>query len=118
MRTRSLPIVTGTAAIVLLAAGGTPLGGDPAVRAASKPVRLAAATLIVEVDATVGDAGLQFFLDGEPWRAMTVSAPNGTEILDVDAEGSLKGFGLTELEIQAIEESGNQTFRTTTFRVN
>ena len=49
---------------------------------------------------------------------MTVSAPNGTEILDVDAEGSLKGFGLTELEIQAIEESGNQTFRTTTFRVN
>ncbi len=41
--------------------------------------------------------GLQFFLDGEPWRSMTISDPTGRVIVDVDAEGRLKDWGLTEL---------------------
>jgi hypothetical protein len=70
---------------------------DPPADAAKKTIRLEEATMIVEVNDTDGDAGLQAFLDGEPWRSMTVSMPGGRKILDVDAKGRLKNFGLTEL---------------------
>jgi hypothetical protein len=97
MKRRPVQIVAGVAALALLALGGTALGREHASEGASKPIRLAAATVIVEVDATAGDAGLQFFLDGEPWRSMTISGPNGRTLLAIDAEGRLKGWGLTEL---------------------
>ena len=53
--------------------------------------------MIIEVNATDGDAGLQVFLDGEPWSEMAVFSPGGRKILDVDATGRLNRFGLTEL---------------------
>ena len=76
MKRRPVQIVAGVAALALLALGGTALGREHTSEGASKPIRLAAASVIVEVDATAGDAGLQFFLDGEPWRSMTISRPN------------------------------------------
>ena len=94
MRTRFAQLVGGLA---LIAMAGTAVAGDRQGTAPGKPVRLAAATMIVEVDATAGDAGVQFFLDGEPWRSMAVSAPNGRTLLEIDAEGRLKNWGLTEL---------------------
>jgi hypothetical protein len=75
------------------------------VRAASKTVRLADATMIVEVNATDGDAGLQVFLDGEPWSRMTVSAPGGQKLLAVNTKGDLQGHGLTELFSESSEPS-------------
>jgi hypothetical protein len=72
-------------------------------QAAAKPIRLAQSTLIVEVNATDGDAGLQVFLDGEPWRSMTISGPNGQTILEVEGEGRLRNFGLTELFSESSE---------------
>jgi hypothetical protein len=72
-------------------------------RAASSPARLADATMIVEVNATDGDAGLQVFLDGEPWRSMTISDPDGRAILAINAQGRLKNFGLTELFSESSE---------------
>ena len=81
-------------------AGGVALAqstpGSPAGRAA-KPIHLEEATMIIEVNATDGDAGLQAFLDGEPWSSMAISSPDGRRVLDVNAEGRLKRFGLTEL---------------------
>jgi hypothetical protein len=97
MKRRPTLITAGLAALALLALGATALGGDRPSEAASQPVRLAAATLIIEVNATDGDAGLQFFLDGEPWNSMTISDPRGRVAVDVDAEGRLKDWGLTEL---------------------
>ena len=84
-------------ALALVAVAGTAFAGDRAASSATKPVRLEEATMIVEVDSTVGDAGVQFFLDGEPWRSMTISGPNGRTLLNIDAEGRLKNWGLTEL---------------------
>jgi len=57
------------AAVVVLAVGGAAraTGSAPAAR-------LAEATMIVEVNATDGDAGLQVFLDGEPWKWMRGSS--------------------------------------------
>jgi hypothetical protein len=97
MKRRPVLIATGLAALALVAAGGSALGQDQTSAASGKPIQLAAATLIIEVNATDGDAGLQFFLDGEPWNSMTISDPNGNAVVDVDAEGRLKDWGLTEL---------------------
>ncbi len=97
MKRRLVQIAVGLAALALLTLGGTAAAPGQASQAASAPIPLAAATLIIEVNATDGDAGLQFFLDGEPWNSMTISDPNGRVIVDVDAEGRLNDWGLTEL---------------------
>jgi hypothetical protein len=97
MKRRSTLIAAGVALLALLVVGGTMLWRGQASDASSQPVRLAAATLIIEVNETDGDAGLQFFLDGEPWRSMTISDPNGRVVVDVNAEGRLRDWGLTEL---------------------
>jgi hypothetical protein len=97
-------------AIALLSAfsllGGIAAAGSdqrPKIKPEPKPQRLADATMIVEVNATDGDAGLQVFLDGEPWRSMRIASPAGRRILDVTAKGRLKRFGLTELFSESSE---------------
>jgi hypothetical protein len=105
-RTRGLIM----AALVLVA--GAALLGSSAARSSTSPsakaVRLADATMIVEVNATDGDAGLQVFLDGDPWRSMRISGPGGWTFLDIEARGRLKGYGLTEL----FSESSEPAFKT------
>lgn len=59
--------------------------------------------MIVEVNATDGDAGLQVFLDGEPWKSMRVTGPDGRTILDVTTKERLDGYGLTELFSESSE---------------
>jgi hypothetical protein len=86
------------AAVVVLAVGGAAraTGSAPAAR-------LAEATMIVEVNATDGDAGLQVFLDGEPWKWMRVTGPDSRTILDVTTKERLDGYGLTELFSESSE---------------
>ena len=96
--TRGPKLIAACAAVLaLIVLAGTALAGDRAGGARSKPVQLDAATLIIEVNGTDGDAGLQFFLDGEPWNSMTISDPNGRVVVDVDARGRRRNWGLTEL---------------------
>lgn len=89
-------LLAGIAALVAIAAAAK---SEPnaSAQARAKPIRLEDATMIIEVNSTDHDAGLQVFLDGEPWTEMAVTAPNGRKILDVDATGRLDRFGLTEL---------------------
>ena len=91
----ALVLPAGVAGLVGIAAATST--GSPGAEAAAKPIRLEDATMIIEVNSTDRDAGLQVFLDGEPWSKMTVFAPDGRKILDVDATGRLNRFGLTEL---------------------
>jgi hypothetical protein len=93
-------LAAAASALAVLALGGAAAAGG---RPEANPVRLADATLIVEVNATDGDAGLQIFLDGEPWKAMQVTAPNGKTIVDVGTRGRLQGYGLTELFSESSE---------------
>lgn len=81
-RKTTLGLLTAVALIVGMATAGS----SPSRRATAKPVRLSEATMIVEINATDGDAGLQLFLDGEPWRRMTITAPNGRQILAVNTK--------------------------------
>jgi hypothetical protein len=91
----ALVFLAGIAGLVGIATATS--NGSPGANAAAKPIRLENATMIIEVNSTDGDAGLQVFLDGEPWSEMAVFAPDGRKILDVDATGRLNRFGLTEL---------------------
>lgn len=61
------------------------------------------ARLRVEINSTDGDAGLQIDLDHEPWKVLTLTAPDGTKILDVVNRGVLEGYGLTELFSESSE---------------
>jgi hypothetical protein len=90
--------IVGLGASILLAgvAAVASSRSDPPAEAA-RSIRLDEATMIIETNATDGDAGLQVFLDGEPWRSMTVSRPGGKKILTVKGKGRLRNFGLTEL---------------------
>jgi hypothetical protein len=93
-----LATCSGLAGIAVASSGSSSRAGR-----AAKPIQLEEATMIVEVNATDGDAGLQAFLDGEPWRSMTITSPDGKRIVDVNAEGRLKNFGLTELFTESNE---------------
>jgi hypothetical protein len=88
-------LVAGVTTLVAIAAADS--DGSPDARAGGKPLRLDDATMIFEINATDGDAGIQAFADGEPWSSMAISAPDGRTIVDVDAKGRLNRFGLTEL---------------------
>jgi hypothetical protein len=61
------------------------------------------AVLRVEINSTDGDAGLQVFLDHEPWRSVSISRPDGTKILDIQTRDVLSEYGLTELFSESSE---------------
>ncbi len=61
--------------------------------------------IIIEVNATDGDAGIQIFLDGEGWAKLEVSDPDGEEILEIEAVGSVGMQGITELFFESAEPS-------------
>ncbi|MGH7801590.1 MAG: hypothetical protein ACREOW_13355 [Thermodesulfobacteriota bacterium] len=56
-----------------------------------------AAKIIFEVNATDRDAGIQVFLDGEPWKNVKIFNPNKLQIAEYQGKGSVEGFGFTEL---------------------
>jgi len=73
--------------------------------AGGSTIPFADARLKVELNATDGDAGLQVFLDGEPWRAVGLYDPSGRKLAEIGAKGSLKNYGLTELFSESSEPS-------------
>jgi hypothetical protein len=68
-------------------------------------IPFADARLKIEVNATDGDAGLQVFLDGEPWKAVGLYNPAGRKLVEITAKGPLKDYGLTELFSESSEPS-------------
>lgn len=61
------------------------------------------AEIRIEVNATDGDAGLQIFLDGEPWKRARVKGPDGRTVFSVSNRGKLKRLGSTELFMESNE---------------
>jgi hypothetical protein len=73
--------------------------------AKARTMPFADARLNIELNATDGDAGLQVFLDGEPWRAVSLYNPAGRKLMEITAKGPLKNYGLTELFSESSEPS-------------
>lgn len=61
------------------------------------------AEIRIEVNSTDGDAGLQIFLDGEPWRRVRIEDPRGKLVFAVDNLGKLRRLGSTELFMESNE---------------
>ena len=87
---------TAAAVVALVAGGATPQAGA---------VQLSQAEIIIEINATDGDAGIQVFLDGEDWTRMKVFDPDGNKVLDIRATGSVGIQGVTELFFESAEPS-------------
>jgi hypothetical protein len=87
-------------ATVALAVAATPV---VVAIAGQQQIRFEDARLIVEVNDTDGDAGLQVFLDGEAWRRVSIHFPDGRELLDIRTSGDVRDYGLTELFSESSE---------------
>ena len=67
-------------------------------------VELDDATIIVEVNATDGDAGFQIFLDGGGWKNVSIYDPNWRQIFQVKTKGGVREIGGgTELFLETAE---------------
>jgi hypothetical protein len=78
----------------------------PALAQSSSPapyVPLKAASLIIEINATDGDAGIQPFLDGDPWQRAVIHWPDGRVLFELQTQGELRTYGLTELFSESSE---------------
>jgi hypothetical protein len=53
--------------------------------------------MIIEVNATDGDAGFQIFADAEPWKEFEVFRPDGRRMVHIVGENEVRDWGLTEL---------------------
>jgi hypothetical protein len=86
------------------------VGGDESVELTSGEGNfgLKAAKLLIEHNATDEDTGFQGFADGEPWNELTITDPDGEEILTITPEGGLNGFGLTELFFETSEPENDE----------
>jgi hypothetical protein len=61
------------------------------------------ADVFAELNDTDGDLGLHALIDGEAWRRLSVTDPNGRQILLVRAQRRLARQGLTELFFESDE---------------
>lgn len=77
----------------------------PAYSIAGQPAQIPfeQAKIIFEFNSTAQDLGIQISLDGEPWKTIKIVDPNGRTLFEVEAKGSLKKFGLTELFVESNE---------------
>jgi hypothetical protein len=92
MKTRWAPFILLAAVVPLMIGAAQP-----------KPVAFADARVIIEVNDTDGDAGLQIFVDAEAWRQVAVFRPDGQQITDFRTAGPVNNYGLTELFSESSE---------------
>jgi hypothetical protein len=71
----------------------------------ARAMKLADTAIYIEINDTDGDAGIHLFLDGEGWDSMKVFDPDGNQVLDFTAEGSVGLQGITELFFESAEPS-------------
>ncbi len=68
-----------------------------------EPVELEDAEIRIETNYSDMDSGLQIFADGEPWKEIKVTGPNGNIVYSVSNKGDLKGLGSTEFFTESNE---------------
>ncbi|MGH8646677.1 MAG: hypothetical protein ACRD35_07775 [Candidatus Acidiferrales bacterium] len=86
---------------VFLAAAVTLLGTAPPLWA----IPFSKTKIIIEVNATAGDAGIQISVDATGWTRLEVFDPNGLKIFEGSGDGSVALQGVTELFFESAEPS-------------
>ena len=70
---------------------------------AMEPEELEDAEIRIETNSSDGDSGLQIFADGDPWKQIKVTGPNGKIVYSVSNKGGLKKLGSTEFFTESNE---------------
>jgi hypothetical protein len=68
-------------------------------------IQFSQAKIIIEVNATAGDGGIQISVDGVGWNRLEVIDPDRRKIFDVSGSGSVGMTGVTELFFESAEPS-------------
>lgn len=63
------------------------------------------AKILIELNATAEDAGIQVLLDGEGWEKVEIFNPHERRIFQVQGQGSVGDIGVTELSFESAEPS-------------
>lgn len=71
--------------------------------AAHEVVEFSEAKVIIEINATDGDAGFHALLDGDPWKQARIFDPNGGKIFQEAPHNNLQTQGLTENFFESAE---------------
>jgi hypothetical protein len=69
-------------------------------------IPLSQAKILIELNATAQDAGIQMLIDGEGWDRVTIYSPDGHKrLMTIKASGSVGTIGVTELFFESAEPS-------------
>lgn len=78
----------------------------PAARPVPEPsVPLSISKIYWEYNASANDLGVHVFLDGEDWKKLKITKPDGSTIFEVKGSGPYKALGMTELFFEGAEPS-------------
>jgi hypothetical protein len=102
-------VVIAFAALVAGAIAATGENGQAKSASQAKPLGYAESDIYIETNATDGDAGMQLRLDAEDWRWFKLRDPRGRLLIDLEAKGRLRSYGLTELFFEAAEPSFDES---------
>lgn len=91
---------------VLLGAGVALLLGSTSPEASAQALgRFSKAEIFFEENATAGDLGVHFLVDGDPWHRIMIFRPDGESFVEVEVRGSSRVTGLTEIFSESAEPS-------------
>ena len=100
------------AALMLMTAAPLAWAGDSkdneSEKMSGKIVKLKDARLKIELNATAGDAGIQVFIDADPWKSMDIYDPYGRMIFRSITRGRFAKQGGTELFMESAEPNFSQ----------
>jgi hypothetical protein len=100
-----------TRPVILLITALLPLAasGEETAAASGRPADIVPfedVGMIIELNATDQDVGIQFFVDGEGWRDVQITSPDGEDIFDVQTHGRVaRQGGGSELFLESAEPS-------------
>jgi hypothetical protein len=69
-------------------------------------VEFADAEIFFEYNSSAPDAGIQVFLDADPWKEVSIVDERGRELLEIETGGGMRRLGLTELRFEGAEPGG------------
>ena len=101
--TRRLEVIA--IAMAALVAGASAAGGRARAADDDERVEFKDARLKIETNDTDGDAGIQVFLDSDPWQWIEISDPKGRRLFRSTTRGAIGLQGGTELFLESGEPS-------------
>jgi hypothetical protein len=99
-RKRLLPFLL---LVALSLSFGAAMGNSQDGDNATAQVPFEVAKIFFEFNSTDSDLGVHVLLDGEDWKTLQISDPNGRVIFDLATKGGFKNIGLTELAFEGAE---------------